>query len=207
MKLRQSIPVAAAVMLTFIVGCEKQPEPTKTTETNTTSANTPAVNPAITPQVPVGEPAAVPAVALSSDDKEFMTKAAQGGMLEVKLGQEAATKGTTADVKALGTRMSTDHGKANAELQQIAAKKGVTLPTELDKDLQKKIDDMQKLSGAKFDKEYADSMVKDHEEDVKLFEKASTDVKDPDVRSFAAKTLPTLQGHLTMAKETKAKTK
>jgi putative membrane protein len=34
---------------------------------------------------------------------------------------------------------------------------------------------------------------------VKLFEKASNDVKDPDVKQFAIETLPVLQQHLEMA--------
>jgi len=213
MKLRHLIPVSAAMLLT-VVGCENNKNDlTKTTETKTTSANATVapVNPAITPQVPVVESAAVAPTTvvgtLASDDKDFLTKAAQGGMLEVKLAETAKTRATGADVKMLGTHISTDHMKANTELATLAAKKGVTLPSELDKDHKKKIEDLEKLSGAKFDKEYSDAMVKDHEEDVKLFEKTSKDAKDPDIRAYAAKTLPTLQGHLAMAKDAKAKTK
>ncbi len=53
-----------------------------------------------------------------------------------------------------------------------------------------------KKSGADFDKEYVDMMVDDHESDVKLFEKAAKDAKDPEVRSFASAHLPTIQAHL-----------
>jgi putative membrane protein len=38
-----------------------------------------------------------------------------------------------------------------------------------------------------------------HQDAVKLFEKASNDVKDPDVKQFAIETLPVLQQHLEMA--------
>jgi putative membrane protein len=45
-------------------------------------------------------------------------------------------------------------------------------------------------------------MVKDHEEDVAAFRRASRVARDPGVRAFAAKTLPTLEMHLQMARDT-----
>ena len=39
-------------------------------------------------------------------------------------------------------------------------------------------------------------MVSDHKKTVDLFEKATTDAKDADIKSFAVKTLPTLKNHL-----------
>jgi putative membrane protein len=136
-----------------------------------------------------------------------MTKAAQGSMLEVALGREVSQKATNADVKAFAQRMVTDHDKSSTELKQLAAKKGFNVPSDLDRDHQKKLDEMSKLSGAKLDKEYARDMVSDHEKDVKEFRDAAKDVKDPDLRAWADKTLPTLESHLTAAKDIKAKTK
>jgi putative membrane protein len=46
-------------------------------------------------------------------------------------------------------------------------------------------------------------MVEDHEEDVDLFKKASDETKDAELKAFAAKTLPKLENHLQMAKQTK----
>ena len=43
--------------------------------------------------------------------------------------------------------------------------------------------------------------LEDHKHDIKDFEKASKGAKDPDVKAFAAKTLPTLQSHLQRAQE------
>jgi putative membrane protein len=144
---------------------------------------------------------------LDHDDQEFVNKAAQGGMAEVMLGQTASTKGTSPDVKNFGNRMVTDHGKANDELKQLAQTKGVTLPADVDDESKQMSDKLSKLSGKDFDKEYISGMVEDHEKDVKEFEKASKDAKDPDLKAWAAKTLPTLQDHLKMAKEAKAKLK
>ena len=56
--------------------------------------------------------------------------------------------------------------------------------------------------GGNVDKKYIHEMVEDHEDTVKLFEKASKS-EDADVAAFAQKTLPTLQHHLQMAKDLK----
>jgi putative membrane protein len=110
-------------------------------------------------------------------------------------------------VKAFGQHMVTDHSKANDELTQLASTKGVRTATELDSKHRKMVEDMQQLSGDKFDREYVDDMVEDHEQDVKAFEKASREARDPDLRSLASKTLPTLRMHLQMARDLKAKMK
>jgi putative membrane protein len=44
-----------------------------------------------------------------------------------------------------------------------------------------------------------DDMVKDHKKDVKEFQKQAKSAKDPDVKSFASQTAPTLEEHLKMA--------
>jgi putative membrane protein len=146
-----------------------------------------------------------PSSGVSQDDREFMTKAAQGGLLEVELGRRADERGAAPEVKAFGDRMVADHTKANRELADLASRKGVTLPTRLDAKGEKKLDDLSKLTGQKFDREYVDSMVDDHKEDVDEFAKEAKDANDPALRDWTAKTLPTLQEHLRMAEDAKAK--
>ena len=68
---------------------------------------------------------------MTSQDRNFLMDAAEGGMLEVELGRVAAQKGTSEAVKQFGQKMVDDHGQANTELMSIATSKGVTLPTEL----------------------------------------------------------------------------
>ena len=145
--------------------------------------------------------------ALSDDDKKFMNEAAQGGMAEVKLGQLASEKAVSADVKAYGKKMVEDHTNANTELKAVAAKKGLTLPTEMNAEQKSDYDELSKLSGAEFDKKYVSMMVEDHEKDVADFKDQSEDGKDVYAKGFAAKTLPTLQKHLDMIKEIKGKMK
>ena len=63
-------------------------------------------------------------VKVASTDEKFMLGAAQGGTLEVRLGEVAKKKATRQDVKEFGATMVTDHGKAGEELKAVAAKNG-----------------------------------------------------------------------------------
>ena len=134
----------------------------------------------------------------SADDK-FAMKAAQGGMAEVQLGQLAAQKGGTPEVKAFGQQMVDDHTKANDQLKQVAAQEKMALPTTMDPKDQALYTKLQGMSGAEFDKAYMKAMVKDHKEDVKEFQKEADKGKNPQIKNFASQTLPILQGHLSKA--------
>jgi len=144
---------------------------------------------------------------MGSADNSWVMKVAQGGMLEVELGKLAETQASAEGVKQFGNRMVTDHTKANDELTQIATRKGITLPTSLDAKHQAMKDRLSKLNGAAFDKAYMDAMVKDHREDVAEFRKESSTGQDADVKAFAAKTLPTLEEHLSLAEQTASSSK
>jgi len=144
---------------------------------------------------------------VAASDRKFMEKAALGGMAEVELGNVAQQNASNAEVKQFGAKMVQDHSKAGDELKQLAQSKGVALPSALDSKDKREVDKLSKLSGAKFDHEYMEHMVKDHKKDVKEFEKASKDSRDADLKSFAAKTLSVIQGHLMMAERIEDATK
>ena len=101
--------------------------------------------------------AATGGIAVNADDSKFATAAANGGMAEVALGKLAQEKGASQQVKDFGAMMVTDHSKANNELMAIAKAKNITLPATVDAEHQKKMDDLQKLSGKDFDKAYVDA--------------------------------------------------
>jgi putative membrane protein len=135
-------------------------------------------------------------------DQAWMTKVAQGGMAEVELGKLATDKAASDEVKKFGQRMVDDHSKANDELKTLAQNKKVTLPTDIDAKHKAERDRLSKLSGAAFDRAYTQAMVAGHREMANLFRTESTSGKDPDVKAWAAKTLPTVQEHLKMAQQT-----
>jgi putative membrane protein len=133
-------------------------------------------------------------------DKGFVDKAATGGMAEVKLSKLAMDKGQSMEVKQFARKMVEDHTKANMELKQIAEKQSIAVPTALDEKHQKVYDKLVKLEGANFDKEYMRAMAMDHDDAVKLYKDQSQNGQDPELKSFAMKTLPTIEKHDDMAR-------
>lgn len=152
-----------------------------------------------------GQSASTAGATAKSADSHFVMDAAAGGMAEVEMGRLAADKATSPDVKEFGQKMVDDHSKANDELKQIASQKGITLPSAMNAREKAKMDKMSKLSGGAFDKAYMADMVEDHKKDVAEFQKEAASGKDPDVKAFASKTLPTLQEHLKMAQDVHGK--
>jgi putative membrane protein len=157
------------------------------------------------PQPAPTSKAATDAGAVPASDTAFAKEAAIGGMAEVEFGNLAKEKASNSDVKQFADRMVTDHSKGNDELKQWAQQKKVTLPTELDAKHKATKDRLSKLSGDAFDKAYMRDMVSDHVKDVSAFKRESTSAKDPELKAWAAKTLPTLEEHLKLARETDAK--
>ncbi len=138
---------------------------------------------------------------LSSADLKFVKEVAEGGQMEVELGQLAAEKASSDAVKQFGQRMVTDHSKANQELAQLASGKGVQLAKQPSSKDRMEKSRLAKASGAAFDREYVKMMVKDHEKDVAAFRRQSQQAQDPDLKAWAARTLPTLEDHLKSIKQ------
>jgi putative membrane protein len=135
-------------------------------------------------------------IAVNSDDAKFATKAANGGMAEVALGELALTKTRNTAVKDFANMMVTDHGKANDELMAIAKTKNITLPTEPDSAHMKKMNELSKKNGAEFDKAYVDAMIDGHKKTLDLMNDEAKNGSDAALKAFAAKTAPVVQTHL-----------
>jgi putative membrane protein len=137
---------------------------------------------------------------VSAADREFMMKAAQGGMMEVELGRLAQDRGTDEDVKDLGKMLVEDHSAANDRLKQIANETGVTLPTSLDGKHQATVNKFANLSGANFDRQFMQHSVQAHQKDIQAFRTAAQSGMNEKVKAFASETLPKLEQHLQHSK-------
>lgn len=135
-------------------------------------------------------------------DTKFAVDAADGGLLEVQLGELAQTKGVAQEVKDLGKMLATEHMKANEELKVIADQKSISLPETLSEDCQKTYDDLAAKSGTEFDEAFAKHMVKDHQDDIDDFKKEAENGDDPDLKAWAAGKITALEQHLAMARQT-----
>lgn len=136
-------------------------------------------------------------------DLNFMEDAAYVGLKEVELGKYAQQNAVNPRVRNFGAMMVKDHSKANEELKALATKKNITIPAALDEDHIRKINNLKEKKGADFDKAYMDEMLDDHQKDTDKYKRHAENGSDPDIKSFAAKTLPVLLMHQDSAKNIK----
>jgi len=156
-------------------------------------------NPHLRAKSTATSPSTTVTVKLSQKDVSFIQKAAAGGQQEVENGKMAEKQGKSADVKRIGARMVADHTKANKELTELANRKGVKFNTSGVK--------AQDIGAADFDRQYLKLLELDHKSDIAEFQKEAKSGDDRDLKAWAAKTLPTLQGHLAMVEDAMRKVK
>jgi putative membrane protein len=137
---------------------------------------------------------------ISSED--FAKKVAISDRMEIESSQLALSRAPDSDTKPFAEKMVKDHQQTSAEVKALvdSGKLKTTLPTALDTEHQKKLDELKAKSGKDFDSAYDHMQMQAHEEAVALFEQYARDGDNADLRAWAAKTLPHLKEHLAMAK-------
>jgi putative membrane protein len=139
--------------------------------------------------------------ALSAGDREFIAKAASGGLFEVQSSRLALQENPDPETTEFAQMMIKDHTKVNQELQAIASRKGVTVAQTLAPEEQRMVTRLQSLDSDEFADEYRQMQIQAHEEAISLLENAAKTLQDQELRSFAQRTLPTLRAHLNHLKE------
>ncbi len=132
----------------------------------------------------------------NKDDAQFLVNAAEINLEEIQLAELAEHNSNVTEVKNLGKMMEEEHSKCLSDLAGLAKKKSITIPTSATEKAQNTYKDLSKKTGLDFDKKYCDMMVSGHKDAIALFEKASTESVDADIKEWALATLPTLRTHL-----------
>jgi putative membrane protein len=145
------------------------------------------------------------AVNISSQDREFVKKAASAGMFEVEAANLALQKSQDDSVKSTAQHILSDHQSANDQLRRIADTDRLTLPMQMSPEDQKKIDKLRAKSGKDFDKTFLSTQDQAHKDAISLFQKEMSKGQDPALKSFAEQTLPTLRMHQQMVERTQHK--
>jgi putative membrane protein len=133
------------------------------------------------------------------DSQKFIKAAIQGDIAEVDVGKLAQEKGQSNSVKQFGAMLVKDHGEHKIKAEEVASKLGVEPPTGSSIEQKMVYAKLKILSGTSFDSAFAKAMVKDHQEDIKEFQKESS--KSDPAGQLAKETLPTLQKHLQAAQQ------
>jgi putative membrane protein len=165
----------------------------------------------------------------TSSDSEFAQKALMGGKHEIDGARFALSKTTNADVKALANRLITDHEAANTELSSLmrpdaakpdapkpdaarpdatkpdATRPDATKPDASRPDAAQGSEAWRSLSGAAFDRGWADHLIAEHQKTISAYETEANSGSDAKLKAFAAKTLPTIREHLKAAQDLRAK--
>ena len=176
----------------ILLACNNTNETTESTNTSTSSNTATDAN--------ASTSASNTGVVTDEKSKEFLTKAANSGMAEVQLAKMAQQKATIDAVKSFAAMLERDHTAVGDQVKSFASQRNVALPSAPSDDKQKMVNDMDKMSGKAFDKEFISMMVKGHNDGISLFEDTKANASDVDIKNFADKTLPTLRMHLDSAK-------
>jgi putative membrane protein len=140
--------------------------------------------------------------AQSFGDQAFVAKALEGGDAEVLLGQLAEQKSQSNNVKQFGQKMVADHTQMGDRwFKPIARQLGVSEPKGPSKKDKKLIEKLQGLSGAQFDTEYIQAMVKDHKQDLKEFQDEAQAAQDPNVKQVAQQGTNIISQHLQLIEQ------
>jgi putative membrane protein len=132
-------------------------------------------------------------------DQDFLNAMARDGLQEVKIAQLAMKTADDPRVKDLGRHMIDEFEKTGQELHQIAAAKGLTLPADFDRDEKWDYKSLARLDGLFFDRYYVNMVVEYHTKDLRRFRREARRSPDPELRRFAAGTLPALEAGLNQA--------
>lgn len=193
------LPVSAAILVS-LASCgdnSHSGDTAGTTTTDSTMTDMPAHDSAATATASApGTPDPNGPTAPHATDEEFMKSAAHSDQNEIQQSKMALAKGVTGMVKQHAEKMIADHTKSTADLKAIAAKKGVTLPTDMDAEHKALAPEMEKLSGKAFEDKYMAQMVTDHQKTANTMAAHEKMTQDADLKAFIGKTLPVVQQHL-----------
>lgn len=143
---------------------------------------------------------------LSNADRKLMTEVAMGGMMQLEVSRAALAKATSEEARMLAQSEVEEQTGVSAKLKEIAAAKGVTLPSAPDSKTRSLINKMNNMSGNELDVFYIrESGVKGHEKLNSTMTKVQSKAKDASMKSLASATLPVIKMHMAVSRAEVAK--
>ena len=123
--------------------------------------------------------------------------------MSIQSSQLALSKQADTDTKPFAEKMVQDHQKTSTELKALVDGGMVkaTLPSALDAEHQKMLDDLKAKSGKDFDQSYDQVQLKAHRDAVALFEAYAKGGDNAEPKGWAGQTLPHLKEHLSVAEK------
>jgi putative membrane protein len=141
---------------------------------------------------------ASPALAADNASQAFLKKAIEGNYAEIEMGKLAQQNGQNDSVKQYGQMLSGDHSAANQKALDAANAMSVSPPDGPNAKQKADYDKMAKMSGERFDRDFAKHMVADHEKDIAEYKKEAKQAGA--AGDYAKSQIDTLQKHFDAAK-------
>jgi predicted outer membrane protein len=125
---------------------------------------------------------------------DFVNQAANSDLFEIQSSQLAQSKTQDSRVREFAQHMVQDHTQASEKLK--AAAQSMTVPTSLDQEHAKMLQQLQEASGTEFTRNYVQMQFMGHQKAVALFDSYAQSGDNPQLKQFAEQTVPTLRTHL-----------
>jgi putative membrane protein len=189
---KRTVALAGAMLLCGSMGFAQMHGGSGATTGQTPGSQNPSMDQTNGPQA-AGQPTPV--------DRMFVSKAMQGSMAEVQLGQMTLQKSNNPQVKEFAQRMIDDHTKLNEQMKPVAQQLGVTPPDQVSKGDRKTMAKLQALSGPAYDQAYIKDMVKDHQQDLNDFQMEASSGQGQTAKDAASQGSKVIAQHLQMAQQ------
>ncbi len=138
----------------------------------------------------------------SARDTTFLLNATQAALTDIELGRIAAERSAQSNIKTTGQALALNQMQTQAELQALAERRKVNVPTELPAESAVAVEDLESTTpGPGFDRRIVGQLVREQRKALGEFENAARNSRDPEIRSFAARKLPALQSQLERVEE------
>ncbi|MBP1884316.1 DUF4142 domain-containing protein [Sinorhizobium mexicanum] len=134
--------------------------------------------------------------------EDFVKEVSMSDMFELE-SSKVAVERTDGATKAFAQQMIQDHQKTTAELKALidGGKVKAAPATAMSEDNQETLNELKGLQGAEFNEQYREDQVEAHEDAVDVFKRYAEEGDNPDLKAWAAKTLPALEHHLQTARD------
>lgn len=132
----------------------------------------------------------------SEKEADFVIDAIEERYAEIKLAELANTQSSNKDVQDLAQALVIDHTKALTELQNLASKKGITVPVEEGEGTKETINELSKQQDPDFDKKWCNELIAKYRKNIRAFESMWDRSEDPVLKDIINDTLINMKANL-----------
>lgn len=135
------------------------------------------------------------------NDETSIRTAAETSMSQVDLGKLAEQKAADPEVKKFAQQMAEEHTKLTEELKQLGSSEHINLPTSVARKDADSHRQLQKESGAGFDKNYTQQVASELAKEIGEFKRGASATTKPALKEFYERNQSTLENELQQARQ------